>query len=179
MRKRPTTAPRGWSLVLGVFLVALVVSSLYAMRLAQIYEAERELLRLREEIDYLTPYLPKSADLQASLKQAEEEYGEVSALDDDNVPFWVLLAKTSNLFDEAAWIERLSIAADGSVSIKGRALSYASVSDTLSSFDSDSLFGTAQLTTAYVFQLIQEQSVYAVGFEMGTSVQRGGGQSWH
>ena len=95
LQKPPQVAPKGLSAVLGIFLIAFVLSSLYAARLAQIHRAEQELVRLEEEIQHWSPYLPKNADLQAALKQAKEEYAEVSVLDEENLPFWLLLARTS------------------------------------------------------------------------------------
>jgi Tfp pilus assembly protein PilN len=172
MQKTPQVAPKGLSTILGIFLIASVLSSLYAVRLAQVHRAEQELLRLEEEIAYWSPYLPKNVDLQAALKQAKEEYAEVSVLDEENLPFWVLLARTSDLIDESTWIESFAITADGRVSIKGSALSYASVSDTLGNFRNDALFGSPQLASAYVFEVAQANDLYAVGFEMTASAKR-------
>lgn len=172
LQKPPQVAPKGLSAVLGIFLIAFVLSSLYAARLAQIHRAEQELVRLEEEIQHWSPYLPKNADLQAALKQAKEEYAEVSVLDEENLPFWLLLARTSDLIDESTWIESFAIAADGRVSITGSALSYASVSDTLNNFRNDAMFGSAQLASAYVFEVSPASDLYAVGFEMTASAKR-------
>lgn len=172
MQKPPQIIPSGVPSILGICLVVVILSSLYGARLAQIHDAEQELLRLQEEIEYFSPYLPKNVDLQAALRQAKEEYAEVSVLDEDNLPFWALLAKTSTLIDEAAWIERFTVAPDGKVSIKGNALSYASVSGTMNSLRKDSTFGSPQLNTAYTFQVPQSGGLYAVGFEITTSAVR-------
>ena len=172
MQKPPQVVPKGLSAMLGIVLCVFILSSLYAAHLAQIHRAEQELLRLQEEIDFLSPYLPKNVDLQAAPKQAKEEYAEVSVLDEENLPFWVLLAKTSDLIDESAWIESFTITADGRVNIRGSALSYASVSDTLNNFRNDALFGSPQLAAAYVFEVAQASDLYAVGFEMTTTAKR-------
>lgn len=173
-RKQPGVSPRTLSIVLAAFLLVLALSSLYAARLAAIHNAELELRRLREEIEYYSASQPEVNRLRTALKQAQAEYAEVSMLGQDNAPFWVLLAKTSQLIVETAWIERFAVAADGSVRINGSALSYAAVSDTLKQFDEDSLFSTAELRTAYVFDLVPGMGRYAVGFEMSTSVVREG-----
>lgn len=174
-RKQPGISPRMLSAVLAVFLVMLALSSLYAARLAAIHNAEHELRRIREEIEYYSAFQSEVTRLRAELKQAQAEYAEVSMLDQDKAPFWALLAKASQLIAETAWIDSFSIATDGLVSINGNALSYAAVSDTLKQFNEDSLFSTANLRTAYVFDLAPGIGRYAVGFEMSTSVARGGG----
>jgi Tfp pilus assembly protein PilN len=174
-RRQPGISSQTLSWVLVAFLIVSTLSSLYAARLAAIHRAELELRRLEEEVEYYSAFQPEVSRLRSALKQAQEEYAEVSMLDEGNAPFWVLLAKTSQLVPEAAWIERFEIAANGSVSIDGNALSYAAVADTLKQFDEDSLFSTAQLRTAYVFDLVPGMGRYAVGFQMGTSVVRGGG----
>jgi len=173
MRQTEEVSPRVLATVLCVFLAALVVSSLYAARLAEIHRTERKLFMLREQIARYVSYTAEVGELRKAIARANEEYAEVSALDAENVPFWVLLSRTSRLIDESTWLDRLSISPGGSVSLSGSALSYASVSNTLGNISQDPLFKNVQLRTAYVLQLASEPELYGIGFEIEAFINRG------